>query len=119
MKITLTNSFLLLLACLGLGLTSYIIASKAIISNESDRLVTIAEQGTTIVNKALETEWASLETLAANDKISDPSIPMKDKLLLLKEETKRLGVVNIFVADKDGNALAPDGVTVINVLERD
>jgi len=119
MKITLTNGILLLLACIGLGLTSYIIASQALISSKSDGLVTIAEQGSKIVSESLETEWASLETIAANDRISDPSISMKDKLLILQAETKRLGAVNIFVADKNGNALAPDGVTVINVLERD
>ncbi|SEW12478.1 methyl-accepting chemotaxis protein [[Clostridium] fimetarium] len=119
MKITLTNSILLLLACIGLGTAFYIISSQALINSKSDALVTIAEQGTMIVNKALETEWESIETIAANDRISDPSIPMENKLLILKEETKRLGVVNIFVADKNGNALAPDGVTVINVRERD
>jgi methyl-accepting chemotaxis protein len=119
MKITLTNSILLLLACIGLGITSYYLASQALINSKSDELITIAEQGARIVGESLETEWASLETIAANERISDPSIPMEDKILILTEETKRLGAVNIVVADKDGNGLAPDGVTIINVLDRD
>jgi len=119
LKIALTNCILVLLACIGLGVTTYLVASQALINSKSDELITIAEQGGEIVVQSLDTEWASLEAIAANEQISNPSIPMVDKLLILKEETKRLGAVNLVIADKDGNGLAPDGVTVINVSDRD
>lgn len=111
-KIVLAISILLLVVCIGFGVSSYFITSNVLISNVNMELPQLAQQGTYAVEKALEEQWTSLEVLASNDKIRDPSIQMDDKIKIMKEEAKRTGDINIAYADIDGNTIAPNGKAV-------
>ena len=118
-KILVINSILVLIACIGLGVVSNLISSNALIDTVNNNLVSLAEQGSTIVKESLEGQWSALEALAMNDVIRDPRISMENKFTVLDEVAKKVGAVNIIVADKEGNAIAPDGKSTIIVKERD
>lgn len=118
-KITVIICVLLLVTSLGLGISSNVISSKALISNVNMQLMELAKQGTAIVEESLEREWGALEVLAANDKIRDPSVPIIEKVKIMKEEVKRTGAVNITISDTEGNAISPDGKSVTVIKDRD
>ena len=111
-KIVLAISILLLVVCIGFGISSYFIASNILISNVNIELPQLAKQGTYAVEKSLAEQWTSLEVLASNDKIRDPSIQMDDKIKIMQEEAKRTGDINIAYADIDGNTISPSGKSV-------
>ncbi len=118
-KITLVICALLLIACVGMGISSYIISSKALVSNIESELTLLAKQGATIVDASLDAQWSYLEAIASNEKISNPNVPMSEKAAILQKETKKTGVVNITISDKYGNALSPDGVSTTNISDRE
>lgn len=117
-KIVLAISILLLVVCIGFGISSYFITSNILISNVDMELPQLAQQGTYAVEKSIAEQWTSLEVLASNDKIRDPSIQMDDKIKIMQEEAKRTGDINIAYADIDGNAIAPNG-KVVSIKDRE
>ncbi len=117
-KIILAITILLLVVCVGFGISSYIISSNILISNVNTQLPQLAKQGSYAIEKSLAEQWTSLEVLASNDKIRDPNIQMNDKIKIMQEEAKRTGDINIAYADVDGNAIAPNGKSV-SVKDRD
>ncbi|BCZ49264.1 methyl-accepting chemotaxis protein [Clostridium gelidum] len=117
-KIVLAISLLLLIVCIGFGISSYFITSNILISNVDMELPQLAQQGTYAVEKSLAEQWTSLEVLASNDKIRDPSVQMDDKIKIMKEEAKRTGDINIAYADIDGNTIAPNG-KVVSIKDRE
>ncbi|WMJ90147.1 methyl-accepting chemotaxis protein [Anaerocolumna sp. MB42-C2] len=112
-------SAMLLVVCIGLGFTSYQVSKNQLEDTVHTELKELAKQGANIVNEYLEGQWSSLEELASISTIADPSISMADKSTLLKQIVEATGVLNIVYTDAQGNALAPDGVTVINVSSRE
>ena len=117
-KIVLAISLLLLIVCIGFGISSYFITSNILISNVDMELPQLAQQGTYAVEKSLAEQWTSLEVLASNDKIRDPSFQMDDKIKIMQEEAKRTGDINIAYADIDGNTIAPNG-KVVSIKDRE
>ena len=117
-KIILAVSILLLIICIGFGISSYIIASDIIISNVNTSLPQLAKQGAYAVEKSIEEQWTSLEVLAANDKIRDPKVNINEKMKIMQEEAKRTGDVDIAYADLNGNTLLPDGKP-LSIKDRD
>lgn len=117
-KMVLGISALMLVVCMGFGISLYIIASNILISNVNKDLPQMARQGSYVVEKSLSEQWTSLEVLASNDKIRDPNIKMIDKIKIMHEEAKRTGDINIAYADIDGNALTPNG-KIVSIKDRD
>lgn len=117
-KIILVLAGLLTLVCIGLGATSYLVSSHALVSNVNSELPELAKQGAAIVDKYLDNEWNSLEVLALNDSIRNPEIPLTEKSTILQEEIKREGVTNIAFVDINGNTLATGG-KIVNLKDRD
>lgn len=118
-KVTAVICILLLIACLGIGVFSYTISSKALISNVNTQLPELAKQGATIVSEFLEGQWSALEVLAINDKIRDPGVPNEEKVRIMQEEVKKTGAINITIADREGNSISPDGKSVTVIKDRD
>lgn len=117
-KIILFLCLLLLVVCVGFGISSYTISSRALISDVNTQLPQLARNGASIVEKSLDEQWNTLEVLALNDKIRDPNISWDDKIKVMQEEVKRSGDINVMFADKDGNTKSPDGKT-LSIADRD
>jgi methyl-accepting chemotaxis protein len=64
---------------------------------------------TILLSKTLDEQFSSLEMLANQDSIKDPSIPLDEKLKVIRVESKRTGDIDMNIADQDGNYLGPDG----------
>jgi methyl-accepting chemotaxis protein len=104
---------------LGIGFISNYIAAKELKENAADLMPELAEQAAMIVSESIQMELNVLQALALSDMIADPSIPIAEKNAFLKPEVERSGAVNIAFVNIDGDTLAPDLVTVINVKERE
>ena len=117
-KIITLISILLLAGCVGLGISSYLIASKMQISNVETQLPEVATVGAQFIHESISTQLASLEALALNETLCNPDIPWDQKSKLLKPEMQRTGAIMITIADKEGKAIAPDGVSLIDIKER-
>ncbi len=100
-----------------MGTLAYTIAARELKSNVKDSLTELAKQGAATVDEFLEKEWDSLRALALTDTVSDPNVPIEEKFTFLKREAERSGAVSVSYADADGDALAEDGVTIINIKD--
>ncbi len=118
-KVILSISAMILFVSLVIGIAVYFKASVVFAESQNKSLDTLASQGANVVRESLEKEWAVLEMLAVNETICSPEIAMDKKIEVLHAEAKRLEAINIAFADIEGNALAPDGVTVIDVSDRE
>ena len=110
---------LLLVVSISGGLSSYFIAKNQLVATVNSELEELAKQGANIVDKYLEGQWSSLESLAALDEIADPALSKTEKVSILQEIAAKTNVYNITYADINGDAIAPDGVTTINISHRD
>ncbi len=118
-KVVLSISAMILFVSLVIGIAIYFIASAVFTESQNNSLEALASQGANVVRESLEKEWAALETLAVNEIICNPEIAMDKKIEVMHAEAKRHKAINIAFADMEGNTLAPDGVTVINVSDRE
>ena len=109
---------LLLVVCIGLGLVSYIISSKALISNVNEELPEMAQQSARTVQSRVESQLNALEAVAAETQISDMNNSWDNKKAILDAEVKRSGHMRINIIDKDGNARNTAG-TIANNKDRD
>ncbi|MCE5221162.1 MAG: methyl-accepting chemotaxis protein [Clostridium sp.] len=57
----------------------------------------------------IKSEIKNLEVIANNPIISDESIPLKDKIEILKPALKTIGQVGLSISDKDGNSIDTTG----------
>lgn len=110
---------ILLIVCIGLGVMSYFVSRNKLVDNVNTQLEELAKQGSRLVDEYLNGEWSSLDIIAANDIIGDPSVSVQDKYNYLQQVVKNAEIINIVYADNQGNALAQDGDTVINIKERE
>ncbi|MFA9466290.1 MAG: cache domain-containing protein [Velocimicrobium sp.] len=117
-KIMTLTIIVILVACVGVGLISYKISSQQLTSNVKDQLRELSDQGANNINAHLKTEWSTLEALALNDTLRDPDVALSEKNKFLQREVERVGAVNVSFANADGDTLAPDGTTLVNVKER-
>ncbi|MDP4181771.1 MAG: methyl-accepting chemotaxis protein [Bacillota bacterium] len=117
LKFVLAVSVLLAVVSASFGISAFITSSNSLIKTVNTDLPILAQQGANVVEKALDEQWNALELLAAEDRIANPEIPMSQKLLDLKSETKRSGSFSITVVDADGNTLSGDGKPV-SIKER-
>lgn len=100
---------LLLLICLSYGISSYLISSNALEKNVDTLLPILAQQGAMVAAKTIDEQLTSLEVMANHEKIKDPNVPLQEKLDILREESRRIGDVDINIADSNGNYLMPTG----------
>ncbi|PRR83638.1 methyl-accepting chemotaxis protein [Clostridium vincentii] len=104
--------------CIGLGVTSFLNASKALTSNLGKTLPKIAEQAATNIQGRIEGQLGVLEVVASRNDIKDSGNSWENKKLILLEEVKRNGNIQMAIADKNGEAKFTDG-TNLNLTDRE
>ena len=108
-KMLLAVCMLLIIVCVGFGISSYVIASNVLTDNVNLMLPQLAQQGANVVEKELDDQFSSLEVLAANDIIGDPNITLVQKQILMQKEFKRSDDIDVNLADTDGICITADG----------
>lgn len=109
---------LLFFVCLVLGSISYIISSTSLTSQLKKELPQVANLGSDIVEKNLESQWNSLEALAGDNNIQNWSSSWDGAAQLLNAEIKRSGCSDMAIADLNGNTKSPLIDKTTNVKER-
>lgn len=111
-KIVVLFAPLFLVTFLGLTALLYRVAATSIETEAMNSIANVAYQGSKIVKSRLDAELASLETLAAMPQIYDSSIPMEEKIAVLKKEVEHKGHIRMGIADASGTMVATDDNTI-------
>ena len=108
-KIIMFLTPMLLIAFIVLSGLGYKFASESL---KESNLNIMAEMTKTAAGRAedqIKSEIKNLEMIASNPMISDESIPLKDKIEILKPALKTIGQVQLSISDKDGNSIDTAG----------
>ena len=100
---------MLLIAFTVLSGLGYKFASNSL---KESNLNIMAEMTKTAAGRAedqIKSEIKNLEVIASNPTISDESVPLKDKIEILKPALKTIGQVQLSISDKDGNSIDTTG----------
>jgi len=116
-KILFFYALLFLVAFLGITSTIYNISATVIKSEAMNSIANVAYQGAKTVKSRINAELASLQTLAAMPVIYDSSIPVEEKMSLLKREVEHKGHIRMGIADIKGTMVTTED-TSIDVSER-
>lgn len=109
---------ILLAICTCLGVVSYITASKALVNNVEETLPQMAVQAAKVVDERLDGILASIEILAARDRIKNQDTLWEEKAVILDEEVKRSGHMKMGIADMNGDIKYTNG-QAINIKDRE
>ena len=109
---------LMIAVCVGMGIMSYMIASKAIVANTNEVLPKMATEAAKVLESRINGEFNALEIIASNSIIKDTTKGMDERLALLKDKVKSGGYKKISIVDADGNLSGTDGSTS-NIKDRD
>lgn len=115
-KITVLIAGLLILVCVGAGYLSYNIASKAMMENINENIVTRAEDAAKLVEKEIEGKLNIVETVAQADAVR--SMDRARQLAYLQAETKRLNLQLMGIVAMDGTMETTTGST-LDIADRD
>ncbi len=102
---------ILVVVCLGIGGTSYYISSNTIEEMTDASLTAILEGGAKLIESRMETHFNALEAIAANPLISNPQVPIEEKLNMLDKELERSGHLRIGIGDFNGHLQYTNGNT--------
>lgn len=116
-KLLLFLGLLIGVICIALGTISFISSSNALKSNLAKTLPKIAEQTANNIQGRLEGHLGELETIAAEENISNPNNSWENKTDILSKEIKRMGSIRLEIVEKNGDIKKPDG-SIVNVKER-
>ncbi len=117
-KIIIYFSIISIIICGIFGFVSYYKSSTSIINTTKDDFTLVANQASGLLATKLSTEFQIIEFIASRSIISNPSIPIKDKVEALKTNQQMQGYINMDYADLNGNAIATNGKPV-NLSDRD
>lgn len=117
-KIIIYFSIISIIICGIFGFVSYYKSSTSIINTTKDDFGLVANQASNLLATKLNTEFQIIEFIASRSVISNPSIPIKDKVEALKTNQQMQGYINMDYADLNGNAIATNGKPV-NLNDRD
>ncbi|MEG1362649.1 MAG: hypothetical protein RSC69_08885, partial [Lachnospiraceae bacterium] len=97
---------MLLLVMLDLIYSNYI---TGLLTSESKmHLSEVATQGASSVQRQIDRDFDLLEILA-DGIVSNPEIPLKDKLERIKKQADKFNLYRIGIVDKNGTARTSDG----------
>lgn len=102
---------IVVIVCIGIGVSSYIMANDALESNLETILPEVAKQTANNIYSEVEGEIKTLETVAQRSELKDSSLSIQEKLNILAAEGVRLDAVRMGIADTNGNLVNTDGST--------
>lgn len=109
---------LILIICVGLGITSFVESYNTLASNAEQSLYQMAEQSAKVVQTNVEGQLDVMNALAGNYYIKSDTLSIDQKLSILKDEVKRTGIISMGIGDLNGNVAYTDGVKA-NLADRD
>ncbi len=109
MKLTMLFGLLMVLVCVGLGVSSYYAASTSMKESINESMSQLVKETSKVVNARISIQLTALETLAASDYINTDMLTLDEKLNLLKNESERSGHVSMSIVDLDGNSTSTKG----------
>ncbi|MGF7184325.1 methyl-accepting chemotaxis protein [Desulfitispora alkaliphila] len=118
-QISLYIGVLVLVVCLGMGLTAYKLSSDALINEADDALMLLAEEGVNNIEAVIQGNFNTLETIANRNSVR--SMDWEEQLEPLQNEFRRLenrGYLGVGVVFPDGNTRYVDG-SEANLGDRD
>lgn len=111
-KLILSLGILLLIVCIGLGVTSYYFSSKALIAKVGETLPQLASQAANVVESNINGRLNLLEIVATDDELNDPEIPWESKKVLLGAIAQKYGYLKIGLSDNQGKIIFSDDTTM-------
>jgi len=108
---------IVIVLCSGLGLISYNGATSALDTSIDQSLQKISEQASDVVAARAKDHIDTLHAFSTNELFNDMKTNEAEINALLSKEAKGLGFLDIFMADKAGNAIF--GGKAINVAQRE
>lgn len=107
---------LIVLVCLGLGVTSIVFSSRTVNTLIEDRLQDKADDGARLVAAGVNTHLQVLQAIAGNPKIDN--MVWEEQLPVLQKESRDRGYLKLGVATPDGQLRSSDG-TSTGISDRD
>lgn len=108
---------LFLVICIAISFTTYIMSKKMIEKKASDLMLEVSRQAVQSTEARLNGTIDSLETIANMPTIKDPKLGWDRKKIMLDEEVKLHGHVNMGIADNNGNLIQTTG-NKVNIKDR-
>ncbi len=118
LKIITGITALLLIVCAGFGIISYLVSSKALLSEVKSDMPRLATETAKVVSSRIEGEFKGLRALAADDQISDTNALLEKKLETLKNAMDSNGSLQMGIADLNGTVKMTNGQTT-DIKDRD
>jgi methyl-accepting chemotaxis protein len=100
---------LLFIVCAGLGLVAYDQASKALLGQVKENIVSMSENGAKLIRSKLDYYLVALEGISNRNAVQ--STDWKKQKRSLEEATQRIGFMGMGIVGLDGTARYPDGKT--------
>lgn len=107
---SLSFGVLILIVCVGLGITSFVESYNTLASNAEQSLYQMSEQSAKVVQNNVEGQLDVMNALATNYYIKSDVLSTDEKLNILKDEVKRTGIISMGIGDSNGNVVYTDGV---------
>lgn len=102
-KLSASFGILILCVCIALGAIAYYSANYALSNNAKEMLSSISSQSAKIIESRLDANYDVLETISQRNEIRDLSIPIENKVEILKAEAKRTGFTSLGIGDVNGD----------------
>ncbi|OEF95812.1 methyl-accepting chemotaxis protein [Desulfuribacillus alkaliarsenatis] len=107
---------LIAIVCVGLGMGAVYIASNALEAEIETVIPQKAEDAAKLIDSMMDAQFTFLEGVAKIETISDPTIPLEEKILIMQREHERSNFSRLLYADTRGNAYASDAYLETNVI---
>lgn len=117
-KLVVLIASLLTVVCVLFSVISYFISSSSLYSAVESDLSQLANQVAEEVAIKIENTWATLDLLAADKEICDPSISLQRKFDVLSKYNETLNAYDLTYINADGEAITKYG-DIINLSARD
>lgn len=108
-NLILSVSLIIFILCSTLGIISFTISKKSILSSTNNLLKNKASDAAQLTDETINRYITNIETLSHLEYISNPEIPWKDKIPILKKEAERLDYINLGIADTNATLSLIDG----------
>lgn len=117
-KLVILIASLLTVVCLLFSVISYFISSSTLYSTAQSDLSQLADQVAEEIDIKIENTWSTLDLLAADKEICDPSISLQRKFDVLSKYNETLKAYDLTYINSDGEAITKYG-EIIDLSARD